>query len=293
MKVERVPKQFSTFPPQSKISRQLVQMKDNRDVAIKQSELIQSIEKDSIDIFPSTKNEARSSSVQLKVEKRKIGEWFSTYDPYTSFTTKKEATIYDRRLKNTNREELRARVPTLYTYTHTKPANKLSFALQGPHTAAHRIILKALLEAKTVVDVFTIFDEQVLTPDDVEEVIFTDEVPASGVYSKPLKERLERYVDDYERFYDELLPMFTATTPDLIRMKHLTNKLLNMDPYAVYAWKTPVEASHASLVGKGESSATPTWSDLFDAPPSRSFRSADNFTSFKEARKSLFEDHFK
>ena len=75
----------------------------------------------------------------------------------------------------------------------TKPANKLSFALQGPHTAAHKIILKALVDAKTVVEVFKIFDEQILTPNDVEEVIFADEAVSYthlnwGTYSLPFYE---------------------------------------------------------------------------------------------------------
>ena len=292
MKAERVPMQFSTFIPQIKRSRQLMQIEDNRDVAINQAKLAQAIKKKTKDTFSLTKNKVNDLSIQFKVEQRRIGEWYSSYDPYTIFPTKREAVVYDRKLKNANREELRARVPTLYTYTHTKPANKLSFALQGPHTAAHKIILKALVDAKTVVEVFKIFDEQILTPTDVEEVIFADEVPISGTYSRELQERLERYVKDYEGYYDELLPMFKTTNPDLIKIKHLTNILLNMDPYAVYAWKTTAKASHASLSGKGESLSTPAWDDLFDAPPSRSFRSSDNFTSFVDARKSLFDAHF-
>lgn len=230
--------------------------------------------------------------VQLKVDKYRAGAWFSSYDPYTTFWTKKQATDYDRKLKGKGREELRARVPTLYTYTHTKPANKLSYALQGPHTVAHRVILQSLIDSTTVTDVFKIFDEQVLEPSDVEEVVFQDEVPPSGSFAKSIQDRLTRFVEDYEEIYDKVLPMFTQKTPDLITIKHLTNRLLNMDPYAVYAWKTTTKASQKSLGGKGENVTNPTWNDVYDAPPSSSIRSQPNLSSFINSRQDLFNQHF-
>ena len=233
-----------------------------------------------------------STPIQRKVDKYRAGAWFSTFDPYTTFWTKKEATDYDRHLKSHGRAELRARVPTLYTYTHTKPHNKLGHTLQGPHTVAHRVILQSLIDATTVPEVFKIFDDQILEPQDVEEIVFTDEAPPSGMFSKQIHDRLQRFVDDYEEIYDELFPMFTASHPDLITIKHLTNKLLNMDPYAVYSWKTTAKASQKSLSGKGESAAHPSWSDLYDTPPSSSFRSKPNLDSFVAARHDLFDQHF-
>ncbi|MBY0573303.1 MAG: DUF4157 domain-containing protein [Undibacterium sp.] len=233
-----------------------------------------------------------SAPVQLKVDKYRAGAWFSSFDPYTTFWTKKEATDYDKKLRNQGREELKARVPTIYTYTHTKPGNKLSFALQGPHTVAHRVVLQSLINATTVLEVHQIFHDQVLDPSDAEEVVFTDEAPPSGSFSSTLEPRLERFVADYTSIYDENMLEFAKTSPDLIKLKHMTNQLINMDPYAVYAWKTTNQASKKSLSGKGESVAKPTWSDLYDKPPSSSFRDDDNLQSFVDSRKDLFNSNF-
>ncbi len=229
---------------------------------------------------------------QLKVDKYRAGAWYSSFDPYTTFGTKAEATVYDRKLRDQGRESLRARVPTIYTYTHTKPTNKLSFALQGPHTVAHRLILQALIDATTAPDVFTIFDAQVLDPATAEEVVFTDEVPESGSFSSTLTGRLDRFVEDYKDIYDRALLEFDEKSPDLIALKHMTNQLLNMDPYAVYSWKTTTKASQKSLAGKGESKSDPTWDDLYDKPPSSSFREKDNLQGFVDSRKQLFDDTF-
>ncbi|WP_444997460.1 hypothetical protein [Aliikangiella sp. IMCC44359] len=230
--------------------------------------------------------------IQFKVDKYRAGAWFSSFDPYKTFATKKDATAYDRQLKAQGREQLRARVPTLYTYTHTKPANKLSFALQGPHTVAHRVILQSLINATNVAEVFTIFDEQVLSPQDVDDIIFSDETPDSGSFSQTIEDRLQRFSDDYDTLYDEIMNEFNAPSPDLIKVKHLTNQLLNMDPYAVYSWKTTAKASSKSLKGKGESVVNPTWDNLYDKPPSSSFRDTDNLNSFVDSRKSLFQSNF-
>ena len=58
--------------------------------------------------------------LQRKVEKRAAGRWISSFDPYTEFATKAEATAHDKQLRNDGRESIKSRVATLYTYTHTK-----------------------------------------------------------------------------------------------------------------------------------------------------------------------------
>lgn len=229
---------------------------------------------------------------QLKVDKYRAGAWYSSFDPYTTFWTKKEATDYDKKLRAQGRAELKARVPTIYTYTHTKPHNKLSSVPQGPHTVAHRVVLQSLVEAKTVQDVLKIFDDQVLTPDDAEEVVFQDETPPSGSFVSAIDARLQRFINDYTDIHDALVLEFKKISPDLILLKHMTNQLLNMDPYAVYAWKTTTQASKKSLNGKGECLSNPQWSDLYDKPPTNSFRDSDNLQSFVDARQDLFNQYF-
>lgn len=233
-----------------------------------------------------------AAPIQLQVDKYRAGAWYSSFDPYTTFWTKKEATDYDRKLRALGRAELKARVPTIYTYTHTKPHNKLSSVPQGPHTVAHRVVLQSLIDSQTVQDVLKIFDDQVLTPDDAEEVVFQDEAPSSGSFVSTIDARLQRFIDDYTDIHDALVLEFKKTSPDMILLKHMTNQLLNMDPYAVYAWKTTAQASKTSLNGKGECLSNPQWSDLYDKPPSSSFRSSDNLESFVNARHDLFDQHF-
>jgi hypothetical protein len=149
-----------------------------------------------------------------------------------------------------------------------------------------------LIEAKTEQDVLDIFNDQVLTPDDAKEVVFQDEAPPSGSFVSTIDARLQRFIDDYEDIHDRLVLEFKKSPPDMIMLKHMTNQLLNMDPYAVYAWKTTAQASKKSLNGKGESLANPQWSDLYDTPPSSSFRDNNNLQSFVDARHDLFNQYF-
>jgi hypothetical protein len=228
---------------------------------------------------------------QLTVKKQKAGRWYSDYDPYTTFTTKAAATVHDKKLRNQGVKKKRHfRVPTLYTYTHTKPHNKLSRALQGPHVVAHRLTLQALQNAGTLGDIQSIFDDQVLKPKDVDEVI-DDEAPPSG-YNTQISPRITRYLAAYTKIYKSLKAQFKGNSTDLVRAKHKLNKLLNLDPYATYGWKTVKAASKKSLGGKGENVANPTFQHLLDAPSSSSIRNSSAQDSFLEAREQLFDDNF-
>jgi hypothetical protein len=228
---------------------------------------------------------------QLTVNKQKAGRWYSDYDPYTTFTTKAAATVHDKSLRNKGIKKKRHfRVPTLYTYTHTKPHNKLSRALQGPHVVAHRLTLQALQNAVTLTDIESIFDDQVLKPKDVDEVI-DDEAPPSG-YNTQLSPRVVRYLAAYTKIYKGLKAQLKGNSADLIRAKHRLNKLLNLDPYATYGWKTVKAASKKSLGGKGENVVNPTFQQLLDAPSSSSIKNASAQDSFLTAREQLFDDNF-
>lgn len=234
-------------------------------------------------------NASSKAPMQLKVMKRKAGEWYSTYDPFKFHATKKAATKYDQECKSKGMEETKERVPTIYTYTHTKPHCKLSSVPQGPHTVAHKVTWDSLVQLTTLAEVQQLFDDQVLTPDDASEIVFQDESPASG-FSGQMDARLQRWAADYAAFHQAAEVLFKDPTANLVRAKDLVNKLLQMDPYATYAWKTTQAASKASLKGKGESKPDATFQDLVDQPPKASVKNQDAMDSFMAAREQMFED---
>jgi hypothetical protein len=241
---------------------------------------------------------------QLAVKKQKAGHWYSDYDPYRTFPTKAAAQLHDKKLKKDGATgSLHFRVPTLYTYAHTRVTSKLSRALQGPHTVAHRLTLRALQAIKTMDDVRIILDDQVLEPDDVDEVM-TEEGPQGG-YAEPMKGRVDRYKQDYRTIHGGLSAMLTpaatvgtaATTititdGKLRAAKHRLNQLLNLDPYATYGWKSATKAGRKALKGKGENKPLPSFDDLFDRPKATSIRNSDALESFIRARRKLFDLHF-
>jgi hypothetical protein len=221
-----------------------------------------------------------------KVKKYKNGAWYSEYDPFTTFLTKKEATVYHRKLGKESRQKIKGRVPTLYTYTHKKPTNKLSNVPQGPHTIAFKVILLALQKAKTKKDLFKIFDKQVPEPNDVDKIMKT-ESPSKG-YNKQIQPRIKRYTKDYRETFTKTKSQFSQKNPDLIYLKHRVNRLLNLHPYATYNWKTTRKSSKKSLKGKGEGKKNPSYLDLVDKP-TKSFNDQDTFNSFVETREELFK----
>lgn len=232
-----------------------------------------------------------SGVAQLTVKKQKAGHWYSDYDPYATFPTKAEASKHEKKLKGkANAKARRNRVPTMYTYTHTKVGNRIGHTLQGPHTVAHRLILRALQSVKTLADVQSIFDDQVLTPDDVDAVM-TEEAPTAG-YSTQIQGRVDRATTAYRKIHTRLSAQLGDPGTDLILAKHRLNKLMNLDPYATYGWKSSAKASKKSLKGKGENVANPTFDNLLDRPSSKSIRNEDALDSFIEARTKLFDLHF-
>lgn len=235
---------------------------------------------------------AAEGVAQLTVLKQAAGRWYSDYDPYTVFPTQAQAAAHDKTIKVLAGAKRRHyRVPTLYTYTHTKPANKLSRAVQGPHVVAHRLTLKALQDATTLAELKKIEDDQVLTPNDVNNVVMTDEAPGAG-YSSQMLPRVTRYVAAYTKVHKSLHVEFKKKPKNLLRAKHRLNKLLNLDPYATYGWKSLAKASQAHTKGKGENVAVPTFADLMDKPPGGSISDPAGLQSFLDAREELFDDTF-
>ena len=237
----------------------------------------------------------KRSIASHNVQKLRNGQWYSPYNPYKLYSSKRQAIKGHQNYKLNKYDLLRARVPTIYTYTHTKTYAKLSHTLQGPHTIAHRLIYYSIINAE-LKELHKIFDEQILSPADVYDVVFKDEKPGSG-YRKELENRLKRYYSDYCRIFNITINELTKCNNmnkgrknidrELVSLKHHINQLLNMDPYAVYGWKTTESASKSSLKGKGEGVNHPTFEDLHDKPRKGIFVE-ENYKSFITAREKLY-----
>jgi hypothetical protein len=213
--------------------------------------------------------------------------WFTSYDPYTSFNTQKEAKDHEKLLRP-SKQEFNSRVPTLYTYTHIKPTNKLSNIPQGPHTYAHKGMLVPLQNVTTKDEIKDLYDSQILDPNDLNDVM-DEEEPKKG-YDSNMQSRIDRYKDDYRDIYDETELMFKQKSPNLIELKHNVNKMMNMDPYQVYGWKSTSSASKKSLGGKGEGKPNPTFDDFMDKPKANYFKNNDAFESMKQSRNEMFDE---
>lgn len=225
--------------------------------------------------------------IQRKVEKRAAGRWYSTYDPYKEFATKVQALLHDRLFDKKKDKELRARTPTLYTYTHLKPHQKLTHTKQGPHTVAHKVTLESLLNAETKPLVKKLFTSQVSNPSEIKTIMKKEE-PNNG-FNATLQPRIDRYIQDYDEIYRNAKSELKKTNPDLIVAKHSLNLLLNMHPYATSGWKSTSDASRSKLAGKGENKQGATFDNLVDNP-SKPFNGKAEYQSFLVKRKRMFDD---
>lgn len=225
------------------------------------------------------------ATIQRKVIKQKAGAWVSDKDPYTVFPTRSAATVYDIGLKG--RERLRARVPTLYTYTHTKPHNKLGHTTQGPHVVAHRVTLHGIQKLKSKAQIKKLMRKQVPSPADVDDLM-DDEAPPSG-YTGTMEKQVDRYLTDYQTIHTDTTTELAKANPDIIAAKHNVNILMNMHPYATSGWKTSAKASKSKLAGKGENMANPTFDDLVD-PPRKPFNNTQEYDDFIDMREKMFDD---
>ncbi|KAF0224703.1 MAG: hypothetical protein FD176_885 [Rhodospirillaceae bacterium] len=236
---------------------------------------------------PLQAGQSTAEPIQRVVEKRGSGRWYSSYDPYTEFATKAEATAYDKELRDAGYEKLRARTPTLYTYTHLKPHQQLTHTKQGPHTVAHKVILQSLVQADTKPQIKKLFTSQVPKPKDLESIM-EEEEPDSG-FNATLQPRIDRYMQDYQDVYDTAKSELAKKKPDLVVAKHSLNQLMNMHPYATSSWKSTSDASRGKLAGKGENKQDATFDMLVDKP-SKPFNDKTGFQDFLDKREDMFDD---
>lgn len=220
-----------------------------------------------------------------KVTKHRAGRWFSEYDPFTVHATQAGALAYHKTFAGKGLPKRYSRVPTLYTYTHTKPGNQLTRAKQGPHTVAHRVTVAALIKTKAKADAKALFKSQVPTPATLKTLIAA-EAPPTG-YSPQMAARLARLEADYAIDYAYVQTELAKALPDMIGVRDAINRLMNMHPFATSGWKSTASSSQAKLAGKGEGKPNPTFKDLVD-PPSTAFKGTAAYTTFIGNRQTLF-----
>ncbi|BAE50708.1 hypothetical protein [Paramagnetospirillum magneticum] len=229
------------------------------------------------------KKKTRKSAA--KVNKHRAGRWFSEYDPFTVHATQAGATAYHKTFAGKGLPKRYSRVPTFYTYTHTKPGNQLTRAKQGPHTVAHRVTMAALIKAKAKADAQALFNSQVPAPGTLKTLIAA-EAPPTG-YSTQIAARIARLEADYAADYAYVQIELLKALPDMIGVRDAINRLMNMHPFATSGWKSTGSASGGKLAGKGEGKPNPTFKDLVD-PPSTAFRGAADYNAFIGDRQTLF-----
>lgn len=235
----------------------------------------------------------KSPSSALKVEQYKKGKWYAQNNPYKFFSRKVDAQKYLKKLKSQGITKKRSsRVSTLYTYTNTRSGNQLSSVPQGPHTLAHVITLRKLVDIKSQGELKKLFTKQVTSPKTVDNILSTEVSKPKG----DLTHRLKRYKKDYTKYHVKAKTMFAKKidpdkNPDeFIKSLHTVNKLLNMDPLATYGWKRGKPASKKAIKGKGEGKSNPLFSDVYDMPKGSSLRKLSEYPNFEQNKKDLFSE---
>lgn len=225
----------------------------------------------------------KTKASAAKVGKHRAGRWFSEYDPFTVHATQAGAKAYHKTFAGKGLPKRYSRVPTFYTYTHTKPGNQLTRAKQGPHTVAHRVTVAALIKARAKADAQALFNGQVPTPATLKGLIAA-EAPPKG-YSTQMAAQIARLETDYAADYAYVQTELAKVLPDMIGVRDAINRLMNMHPFATSGWKGNATAS--KLAGKGEGKPNPTFNDLLD-PPKTAFKGTVGYTAFVGNRQTLF-----
>jgi hypothetical protein len=191
----------------------------------------------------------RNPLIQLEVKTRGKSRHFSTFDPFEEFKNKSDAKAWDKKLKESGAEEYGIRVPTLYSYTNTDIKSKLPLTKQGPHTAAHKFTVDLLKRVTCAEQIAEILRETSIIPlpQEVGRIMWEVERPGKG-WSAKMQARIERYLVDYGTFYEQLTAELREGG-NIEAMKHYLNTLLNMHPYATYAWKTGKPAGRRRGIG--------------------------------------------
>ena len=240
------------------------------------------------DKFININNFESGSIIQYKVLNRGKSRWYSTFDPFKEFSTQKQAMAHDLiEKKRLGAMETDIRVPTAYTYTHSgKSADNVLGKKQGPHTAAHKILVMTFSKASDA-DLKTLFDGYVKTPQEVNNIIDIDENRPD--FSTPkMKPFLDRLKKDYKTIYDSADILLQQNPINSVKIRDQLNRLLNLDPYATYKWWTRDDALKSDLKGKSEANAT-TFDQLHDSRGKKKFKNQQKYNEKMSEMKAMYD----
>lgn len=210
--------------------------------------------------------------------------YYSTLDRYTPFDRKADALKHGRTLKIAKRKrEFYGRRPTLYSIMNTKLSSKKWIKNQGPHTAAYLIIHAALMAAKTWPDLETMFDQDVLEPQQFIKQIDA-EIPKTPKPHARRKQALRAI--KYYKFHFIRLKKELQDRKDIHQAKFHMESCMNVEPYATFAYKSGF-ASSSNTKGSGEAYGL-DYNERLVAKRAR-FASMQNYQDYINDREILYE----
>lgn len=204
--------------------------------------------------------------------------YFHDLDPYTFHTTKQGAGK-DRStmLKMSGIKSRAPRVSTFYTILQDKRKNnpqKFGNVPQGPHTFPHHGIHTGIVEAYSQ-NKLSLFSSVIPTPSQYNSRVDT-EIPMHHL-KRPRAELSKMIFKKRHVRFDKYAKKLNPTRIEKIAFAHVTNKLLQMDPYGSYAYKGK-GAGKGALKGKGESSLLPLAQQV-DLPSNSGFNQISGVTT--------------
>lgn len=128
--------------------------------------------------------------------------------------------------------KLEDRVPTVFSYMHTADTNALGGNVQGPHSIPEVALMERLMEISKNTDLDNEFAEQVPTSLDAAALL---QAETSGPIADVVKKR-HRYKRDYDYHFDAYQAATGLNSRSIKIKKYHYKSLLNMHPYAAYAY---------------------------------------------------------
>ena len=192
----------------------------------------------------------RSNQIAMQLKVIQLGEnFFSSYDNSAIFSQRNEAALYDNFLRS------RGRLPTLYTYTHTRGENVNTFGIpQGPHFVGYAAIENALEEAFSHQDLMNVFTEVCVDPDTwlslVKEILKRQEIHPDKI----LESRLDKAHIVYIQLYNDAQNAINSKQINLQHIIYFITRLVQLHPLTTYAWYSTKKAPKSALKGKNENS---------------------------------------
>jgi hypothetical protein len=173
-------------------------------------------------------------------------QYCSSYDQGTLYETAEEAQEHDTQLESEVKEGEGTRFPTIYSYTHVKTTSQMNNTTQGPHTVPHIITDEGYEKLKDPKEFSQLFKEIVPSPEEVKKILSSE---TKGSDKK--RQDYQRYLFDYKSLYESIQTRISNDQNDYL-IKCEIRRILELHPYATYAWKSKTQAGGRSLKGKGE-----------------------------------------